>query len=144
MIHAWATTLNARFGIQNMSQLPETILIVEDDDGVRSMAALVLKAEGYGVVESAGADQALKALNDDHAIGLVFSDIQMPGCMDGIGLINHLHLANASLPALLTSAMRPDQYPDYPDNTPFLCKPYDRKMLLSAISNRFLTSHPVT
>ncbi|MFW5952338.1 MAG: response regulator, partial [Gemmatimonadota bacterium] len=57
-----------------------TILVVEDDDAVRSLAARVLRREGYEVVEAADATRALEAAAlSDHPIALLLTDLVLPG-----------------------------------------------------------------
>jgi CheY-like chemotaxis protein len=65
----------------------ETILLVNDDVLVRLSVADYLRDCGYRVVEAANAEEALTVLKDPKVtVDIVFSDIQMPGSMDGFGL----------------------------------------------------------
>jgi DNA-binding NtrC family response regulator len=69
------------------SQVPETILIVDDDVLVRMPIAQYLRNCGYKVIEAANADEAMAVLtNNETAVDLVFADIEMPGPVDGFGL----------------------------------------------------------
>lgn len=61
----------------------ETVLLVEDDDGVRENSALMLKELGYRVVEAAIGAQALDRLERETDIALLFTDIGLPGGMNG-------------------------------------------------------------
>jgi DNA-binding NtrC family response regulator len=61
-----------------MSEAPERILLVEDDEGFRRALSEVLAAHGYAVVAAPGASEALEALQS-HAVDLVISDLVMPG-----------------------------------------------------------------
>jgi two-component system NtrC family sensor kinase len=65
---------------------PARILLVEDNPQVRELAALILAEEGHDVVEASQADQALQIIISDASIELVFSDLVMPGTMDGLDL----------------------------------------------------------
>jgi len=68
-------------------QVQETILVVEDDVLVRMPIAGYLRDCGYKVVEAASADEAMAVLlHQEIAIDVVFSDIEMPGTVDGFGL----------------------------------------------------------
>ena len=62
------------------------VLIVEDDFLLRIDAAEMIKAAGFEVIEAANADQAIKVLEARYDITVVFTDIQMPGSMDGLKL----------------------------------------------------------
>src|SRR6476659_8346143 len=62
------------------------VLIVEDELLLRIDAAEMIKAAGFEVVEAANADQAIEVLEARRDITVVFTDIQMPGSMDGLKL----------------------------------------------------------
>jgi CheY-like chemotaxis protein len=69
----------------------ETILVVEDEILVRLVIADYLRGCGYRVYEAASADEALVLLQrSDIAVDIVFSDVEMPGRMDGFGLARWL------------------------------------------------------
>ena len=65
---------------------PETVLFVEDEALIRMDMAEFLRECGYRVHEAANADEALEALQSKFAIDLVFTDINLPGGMDGLEL----------------------------------------------------------
>ena len=62
------------------------VLVVEDEAMVRLAAATGLEEEGFIVVEAANADEAVRILESRNDIRIVFTDIDMPGSMDGIKL----------------------------------------------------------
>jgi len=64
----------------------KTVLVVEDDDATRRLAVRHLTALGYGVVEAGNAAVAIATLETEPAIDLLFSDVIMPGEMDGLAL----------------------------------------------------------
>ena len=64
----------------------ETILVVEDDPGVRAVAVSVLKELGYTVVEADNGEAALRIIADCEAIDLLFTDVIMPGTVNGVDL----------------------------------------------------------
>ncbi|SEL61997.1 Response regulator receiver domain-containing protein [Pseudoxanthomonas sp. GM95] len=109
------------------------ILIVEDDSGAREIAAMILEAEGYAVVEASGGMQALDLLASNTDVSLIFSDINMPGGMDGIQLARRIGDLNAQLPVVLTSGHAQNSFRDFPGNAAFLAKPYNRQALLGAM-----------
>lgn len=68
-------------------EAPETILVVEDDVLIRMPIAQYLRDCGYRVIEAVNADEAVTVLlHRDTVVDIVFSDIEMPGAMDGFGL----------------------------------------------------------
>jgi len=66
----------------------ETILIVDDDDLVRTSAATLIGSLGYRVLSAGSGPEALEVLRRDTAIDLLFTDIFMPGGMHGPQLVN--------------------------------------------------------
>lgn len=109
------------------------ILVVEDDQGAREIAAMILEAEGYRVVAANGGMQALDLLVGQTGVDLIFSDINMPGGMDGIQLARHVADLGGAQPVVLTSGHALSSFHDFPINAAFLAKPYNRQALLGAM-----------
>lgn len=102
------------------------ILVVEDDARIRLQIADYLTLNGYLVVEAASADEALLLLQGDGAIDCVFSDVQMPGSRDGVGLARWIFRHRPELAVLLTSGnfRAEDLEPELRAVLPVLAKPY--------------------
>ncbi len=81
----------------------ETILVVEDEPRVRRVAIARLRDLGYTVIEAANAEEALKAAEDSRPIDLLFSDVVMPGGMDGHMLASKIRVLRPGIKVLLTS-----------------------------------------
>jgi signal transduction histidine kinase len=79
------------------------VLLVEDDDDVAVMVSRMLGRLGYRVRRVPGASSALAALAEPDEFDLLFSDIMMPGDMDGVDLGREVRLRGANIPVLLTS-----------------------------------------
>lgn len=79
------------------------VLLVEDDDDVAVMVGRMLGRLGYRVRRVASASSALATLSEDDKFDLVFSDIMMPGDMDGVELGREVRQREANIPVLLTS-----------------------------------------
>jgi CheY-like chemotaxis protein len=79
------------------------VLLVEDDDAVATLVAEMLAQLDYEVFRVATAAAALGALAEGRPVDVVFSDIMMPGGMNGVDLARELHRRHPSLPVLLTS-----------------------------------------
>src|SRR5579859_3633802 len=98
------------------------ILLVEDDVLVRFATADYLRDSGLTVIEAASADEALSYIGTGGRADLVFTDIEMPGSMNGLDLARRLKTENPTLPIILTSGKVMSQ------NTEaiglFLAKPY--------------------
>jgi PAS domain S-box-containing protein len=79
------------------------VLLVEDDDEVAALAGEMFAHLGYSIVRVATATAALGALANGRTVDVVFSDIMMPGEMDGVDLARELRRRRPELPLLLTS-----------------------------------------
>ena len=99
------------------------VLLVEDEVLVRTPIAHRLRGAGFVVIEAANADEAWSYLRSGAPVNLVFSDIQMPGSMDGVELARRIREKFDHIVIILTSgkgALPPD-----PDNDHhFIGKPY--------------------
>ena len=111
---------------------PPRILIAEDHEGSRDFACAVLSEAGFDVVGAGDGEEALFAIAADPSIGLLVTDIMMPGTLDGWALARK---AKALRPALrvvymtAVAAMVPaDQ--DGPGYGPLLPKPWTPEQLL--------------
>src|SRR5277367_5526302 len=67
------------------------VLVVEDEELLRLHAANLLEDHGYRVIEAANAAAALKVLETRNDVRLLFTDIQMPGRIDGMDLARQVH-----------------------------------------------------
>src|SRR6516165_1940309 len=110
----------------------ETILVVEDDEDVLMVAAESLRGLGYQVETAVNAAQALDMLRGDHPIDLLFSDVIMPGGMNGVQLTVEARRIRPELKVLLSSgytaaALRREH--GLPDNLNVVEKPYQREEL---------------
>jgi len=84
-------------------QQTHTVLVVEDELMVRMPIAEYLRDCGYNVLEAANASEAIAAVDAEGPVSLVFSDIRMPGTMDGVGLAEWFQSHYPAVPVLLTS-----------------------------------------
>jgi CheY-like chemotaxis protein len=80
-----------------------SVLLVEDNDDVAVLVSEMLQELGYRVERAANASSALQTLTRATAIDVVFSDIMMPGEMDGVELGRQIRLRQTNVPVLLTS-----------------------------------------
>ena len=80
------------------------VLLVEDDPAVAGLVADMLDSLGYEVLQARSVQAALGALAGGQRVDLVFSDIMMPGGMDGLALAREVRRRREGLPVLLTSA----------------------------------------
>jgi PAS domain S-box-containing protein len=104
----------------------ETILVVEDREGVRRFACRILGRLGYQTYEAEDASAAMSALSQRRDIDLLFSDIVMPGDTDGRSLAHTAVISHPGLKVLLTTGMEPTEADDAKseERFPLLAKPY--------------------
>ncbi len=114
---------------------PQTILVVEDEVLVRMVISDYLRECGYRVIEAGNAEEALTVLRSSEAIDIVFSDIQMPGEMDGFGLARWVRQNQSGVKILLTSgnARAADCAGDLCEDGPLEAKPYHPQTILTRI-----------
>ncbi len=103
------------------------VLIVEDEVLVRMVVAEYLRDCGFMVIEAGSAQEALALFKADIDVDAVFSDIQMPGEMDGFGLARWLRQHRPDVKVILTSgaASAAHRAADLCHDGPLLPKPYD-------------------
>ncbi len=109
-----------------------TVLLVEDNPDVASVSSSLLEQLGYTVRRVADAEAALRAIERD-GVDLVFSDIVMPGKMDGLALAHHLRQIRPDLPILLATGYS-DAAVNVRGDFPILRKPYEIHQLSQAIA----------
>ena len=109
-----------------------TVLLVEDNPDVAIVSASLLEQLGYTVRRVEDAEAALREIELD-GIDFVFSDIVMPGKMDGLSLARHLRAVRPGLPILLASGYS-DAAINVRGDFPILRKPYEIHQLSQAIA----------
>ena len=82
------------------------ILVVEDDPLVREMAVDVLTEEGFEVIEASNGEQALRHCAE-HAADLLFTDIRLPGSVDGWDIAERCRDGNPQIPVVYASGHSP-------------------------------------
>jgi CheY-like chemotaxis protein len=100
------------------------ILIVEDELFLRMYAAEMIQDAGFDIVEAGNADEAIAILEARPDIHVVFTDIQMPGSMDGLKLARFVRGRWPPIKIVVTSANFGGRDRDLPEDGVFLPKPY--------------------
>ncbi len=114
----------------------ETILLVEDEDAVRTLARNLLERKGYNVIEASTAVEALKIWKSNPRVDLVLTDMVMPGGMTGLDLMRKIHEEAPSLPAIYASGYSVDIVGkdfELKDGINFLQKPYGPRRLAQTV-----------
>jgi len=111
------------------------ILVVEDNDDVRELAESMLEMAGYEVLSAPSGERALGLLESGEQADLLFTDVIMPGGMNGLELIERVHARRPGLPVLVTTGYM-DELPGRgkPSGTlDVLSKPYQHQDLLDRV-----------
>lgn len=111
------------------------ILVVEDDDLVRLLAVDILEDAGFAVVEARHADEAWFILPERSDIGVVFSDVDMPGSMNGVALAERVYENRPDIRLVLTSGRHRFADHEVPDHGLFVPKPYAASQVIDAIQD---------
>jgi len=110
-----------------------SILVVEDEILVRMIASDALRDAGYSVIEAMSGDEAIEILSSGAAIDLVFSDVRMPGSVDGLGLLGFVRTRFPALPVVITSGHLQPIQALADGATEFLPKPYRVERVIEVI-----------
>jgi signal transduction histidine kinase/ActR/RegA family two-component response regulator len=117
-----------------------SVLLVEDDDDVASLVTEMMDELGYQVTRTANAEAALAALDDLGPVDIVFSDLMMPGPMNGLDLVREVRRRRPGLPVLLTSGYADSAIREASqENIRVLAKPYNMEALAAAFEEALKT-----
>ena len=112
---------------------PINVLVVEDEMVLRMRAVDIVEDAGFTAVEAVNADEALSILEERSDIALLFSDIQMPGSMDGLKLAHAVHARWPSIKIVLVSGQIKLSDTEKPANSLFFGKPLVVKQMIAEL-----------
>ena len=113
-----------------MTSAPTNVLVVEDEMVLRMRAVDIVEDAGFTAVEAVNADEALAILETRSDIALLFSDIQMPGSMDGLTLAHAVHERWPAIKIILVSGQVNVSDEDKPADSLFIGKPLNVKQMV--------------
>lgn len=105
------------------------VLIVEDEPLIRMAAADMLAEFGFQSLEANNADEALLILEQRRDIAILFTDIEMPGSMNGLELAHAVHDIWPPVKIMMTSGRVLLKQADLPDGAQFVSKPYSQSAM---------------
>ena len=120
-------------GILMRSENSLRVLVVEDESLLRMDTAYFLEEEGFKVLEAQNADAAILILEKHKEIRLIFTDIHMPGSMDGLKLAHYVRRRWPPVKIILTSGQRDLVDEEMPVDSFFMTKPYGHSTLKQKI-----------
>jgi len=109
------------------------VLIVDDEPLVRLCAVETVEDAGFEVIEAANADEALRILESRSDIHVVFTDVHMPGSMDGLKLAHAIRNRWPPIKIIVTSGREKVAEQDLPAGGRFVAKPYDPSEIRDAL-----------
>lgn len=109
-----------------------TLLFVEDDPRLRFLTELALQNRFERLIVAGGATEALELFGHNHNIHVVFTDIVMPGGMNGVAMAEIMRERRPEVRFLMTSGDPAFKAPDWP-HCGFLAKPYGKLSLFDAL-----------
>jgi two-component sensor histidine kinase/DNA-binding response OmpR family regulator len=111
--------------------VPPKVLVVEDEMMLRMRAVDIVEDAGFTPVEAVNADEALAILESCSDIELLFTDIQMPGSMDGLKLAHAVHERWPSIKIILVSGKLTPTDAEKPIHSRFFGKPLEVKQMIA-------------
>ena len=111
------------------------VLVVEDELVLRMRAVDIVEDAGFTPVQAVNADEALSILENRSDISVLFTDIQMPGSMDGLKLAQAVHDRWPSIKIILVSGQIKPPKADRPADSHFFGKPLETALMVSELQN---------
>ena len=103
---------------------------------IRILAADSLQENGFDVLEAADAGEALRILDERDDVDVLFTDVSMPGPMDGVALAYLMHDRRPDLGLIITSGRGAPDLADLPTSSLYLAKPYLPEELAAAVERQ--------
>ena len=130
----------ARCGIMKKQPAREA-LVVEDEPMTRMVAADAISEVGVKVYEAGDAGEAIQLLGAHPKVGLLFTDIELPGNTNGLVLAEEVHEARPDVELIVTSGTNQVADSDLPDSGTFLSKPYRTEKLQKIVKEKLESRH---
>jgi DNA-binding NtrC family response regulator len=119
-----------------MTAPADAVLVVEDETLIRLLIVAELSDAGFIVFQAANSAAAIAVIEANPRIRLIFTDIDMPGSMDGLDLAAAVHDRWPQLSIIVTSGHTQISAADMPCGETFFAKPYDAGAVAVAIRER--------
>ena len=110
------------------------VLVVEDNTIIRMGAVELVLWAGYEALEARNADEAIRILETRDDVDLVFTDVEMPGTMDGIKLSHHIRDRWPPVKLIVASGDAIIEESSLPTGSRLFSKPYDERSITDAIA----------
>jgi CheY-like chemotaxis protein len=128
-------SLTLRNAVMMVLDHPVVVLVVEDEMLLRMRAVDMVEDAGFTPVEAVDADEAVAILESRSDIALLFTDIQMPGSMDGLKLAHAVRERWPPIKIILVSGQLKLANIDIPADSRFFGKPLEAKEMIAEMQN---------
>jgi CheY-like chemotaxis protein len=118
------------------------VLVVDDEVFARLFAVQIFLDQGYTVLEAGSAEEGLDVLDRNDDVDVLFTDITMPGEMDGLQLVRHVETELPHIGLVIASGRSIPDDRALPEGSSFLAKPYTAHALMNAIEQTRATRPP--
>jgi CheY-like chemotaxis protein len=112
------------------------ILVVEDEPFIRMLAVDLLAEPGRVVLEAVCVEEALAVIKAEERIDLLFTDINMPGELDGLDLATIMYRQQPDVEIIITSGAQKFADNEIPDHGVFISKPYSAHTLTQIVEDK--------
>jgi CheY-like chemotaxis protein len=143
-IIVWRVQRRRRYGVgphgKDILTTAISVLVVEDEPVIRMSLVLYLGDEGFDVFEAGSADEAIGILEAQPKIQAVFTDVDMPGSMDGLKLAAAVRDRWPPIKIIVTSGYKRPGLSELPERSFFLPKPYQFASVARSLRNSVLSA----
>ena len=116
-----------------MKKNTPVVLIVEDEPLIRMEAIDMIEDAGFATIEAHSADKAIALLQQHSGVDVLFTDIDMPGSMDGLALASYVRSHWPDIKIVVASGVVDAQRLTLPDGALFFPKPYPTSHIVAAL-----------
>jgi CheY-like chemotaxis protein len=119
---------------------PISVLVVEDEALIRMGVVVDFEEAGFNVLEAADTDEAIALLRSHPEIQALFTDIEIPGSMNGLMLAAAVHDRWPPIKIIVTSGRVLVRKRDLPEDAQFMPKPYDNSQVISTLRDMVMAA----
>lgn len=123
-----------------MQSDPISVLVVEDEPLIRMGVVEDLAQAGFTVLEAQDTDEAISLLRSHPEIRVLFTDIELPGSMNGLSLASTVRDRWPPVKIIVTSGRVRVGQRDLPEDVHFVPKPYDNRQVISALRDMLMAA----
>ena len=116
------------------------VLVVEDHPLIRMSALELVENAGFQAIGVANADEAIAIMESRQDIAIVFTDVEMPGSMDGLKLAHYIKNRWPPVHLIIASGRAMPQEHEMPPGSRFFSKPYHDNAIIEALESLLLKS----